>query len=107
MAYERLLSALTSAARSTSPHKILSHFVMPVPICTIYISADSPKKNVKMGLSYINFFVLPELQASQKFRVHMYVDRPQNKVGNSIPMEIVCAPSLYSFKKRLNFFNFL
>ena len=24
---------------------------------------------------------------------------------NRLPMDIVCAPSLYSFKKRLNFFN--
>ena len=26
---------------------------------------------------------------------------------NRLPMNTVCAPSLYSFKKRLNFFNFL
>ena len=49
----------------------------------IYISAYSSEKNaqnVKMGLSYRKLFALPELQASQKFRVHAYVDRPQTQL---------------------------
>ena len=33
-----------------------------------------------MGLSYRKLFALPELEVSQKFRVHVYVDGPQTQL---------------------------
>ena len=70
----RFLSALSRATRLTSPHKSLEHFVPPGPSCTIYISADSLRKNWPVISSN---FGLPELKASQKFSVHVHVDRPR------------------------------
>ena len=62
--------------------------------CHILLSLDqsarsmywwiAPKKNgtkyLKMGLSYRKLLVQPELQASQKFRVHVYEDRSQTQL---------------------------
>jgi len=49
-------------------------------ICTIHISVDILHEKccteyVNLGLSYCKRFAIPELQASQKFCIHMYIDR--------------------------------
>ena len=41
------------------------------------IAQKNYTKYVKMGLSYCKHFALPELQASQKDCIQVYVDRPK------------------------------